>query len=40
MHIGEQEIHYRERGAGEHPLMWADPVAFRSVVDRFLARVS
>jgi valacyclovir hydrolase len=24
----------------EHPLMWADPEAFRSVVDRFLARLS
>lgn len=27
------------RHGEEHPLMWADPETFRSVVDRFLARV-
>ena len=34
----ESTAHHRP--GEEHPLMWADPEAFRSVVDRFLARVS
>mgnify|MGYP000892988673 FL=1 len=40
--IGDQDIHYTERGTGdvmllETPFMWSNPAAFRTVADLFLA---